>query len=108
QVVIGRTDIPLTKAQPESTLGNFVADAQMIVAKKLDNKVVASVVNYGGIRLNYIAPGELTKGKIFELMPFDNMLTIVEVPGEVLKQFCNHMAKYRGWPVSGITYTIKE
>ena len=28
-VVVGHTDIPLTKAQPESTLGNFVADAML-------------------------------------------------------------------------------
>lgn len=106
--IIGHTDIPLTKAQPESTLGNFMADAQMIAAKKIDNKVVGSVINYGGIRLSYIAPGPITKGKMYELMPFDNMLTIVEVPGEVLKKFCNHMAKYKGWPTSGITYTIKD
>lgn len=108
QVVIGYTDIPLTKAQPESTLGNFMADAQMVRARQLDNKVVASVANYGGIRLPYIAPGPLTKGKIYELMPFDNMLTIVEVPGSVLKQLCHHMARYRGWPVAGISFTIKN
>lgn len=107
-IIIGHTDIPLTKAQPECTLGNFMADAQLETAKKLDSKVVGSVMNYGGIRLPYIAPGAITKGKIYELMPFDNMLTIIEIPGETLKQFCNHMAKYKGWPVSGITYTIKD
>src|ERR1051325_11707187 len=40
QVVIGHTDIPLTKAQPESTLGNFVADATLDAARKLDSTVV--------------------------------------------------------------------
>lgn len=108
QVVIGRTDIPLTKAQPESTLGNFMADAQMVAARKFDNKVVGSVVNYGGIRISYLAPGPITKRNMYELMPFDNMLTIVEVPGDVLRKFCSHMAKYRGWPVSGISFTIRN
>lgn len=107
-VVIGKTDMPLTKAQPECTLGNFMADAQMVAAKKIDPKVVASVINYGGIRLSYIAPGDITRGKIYELMPFDNILAIVEVPGKVLRQFCSHMARYRGWPVTGIRYTIKD
>jgi 2',3'-cyclic-nucleotide 2'-phosphodiesterase (5'-nucleotidase family) len=107
-VVIGRTDIPLTKAQPECTIGNFMADAQMVAAQKLDKKVVGSVINYGGIRLAYIAPGSITRGEMYELMPFDNMLTIVEVPGKVLRQFCSHMAKYKGWPVSGIHYTIRD
>ncbi len=108
QVVIGHTDIPLSKAQPESTLGNFMADAQLVAAQKIDHKVVASVMNYGGIRLPYLAPGKLTRGLIYELMPFDNMLTIVDVPGEVLKEFCTHMARARGWPVAGLTYEIKD
>jgi 2',3'-cyclic-nucleotide 2'-phosphodiesterase (5'-nucleotidase family) len=107
-VVIGHTDIPLTKAQPESTLGYFFSDATLIAARKLDSKVVAAVGNYGGIRLPYIAPGVITKGRLYELMPFDNMLTIVEIPGSVLQQFCDAMAARKGWPISGITYTIKD
>jgi 2',3'-cyclic-nucleotide 2'-phosphodiesterase (5'-nucleotidase family) len=108
QVVIGRTDIPLSKAQPESLLGNFVADAQLAAAKKKDSRVVASVANYGGIRLSYIAPGPITRRTLYELMPFENLITIVEVPGAVVKQFCDHMAKAKGWPVSGISYTLKD
>jgi 2',3'-cyclic-nucleotide 2'-phosphodiesterase (5'-nucleotidase family) len=108
QVVIGHTDIPLTKAQPESTLGNFMADAQLMAARVLDPKVDVSVSNYGGIRVPYIEAGPLTRGKIFELMPFDNMLIILELPGTILKQFCDHIAKARGWPVSGITFVIKD
>jgi 2',3'-cyclic-nucleotide 2'-phosphodiesterase (5'-nucleotidase family) len=107
-VVIGHTDMPLTKAQPESALGNFVADATLAAARKLDAKVVAAVSNYGGIRLPYVAPGPLRRGKMYELMPFDNMLTIAEIPGHVLQQFCNAMAERKGWPVSGITFSIKD
>jgi 2',3'-cyclic-nucleotide 2'-phosphodiesterase (5'-nucleotidase family) len=106
QVVVGHTDIPLTKAQPESTIGNFVADAQLFAAKKIDSRVVASVVNYGAIKLSYIPPGPITRGKLQELMPFYNRITIIEIPGEILAKFCDHMAEYRGWPMSGIRYTI--
>ena len=108
QVVIGRTDIPLTKAQPESTLGNFVADAQLMAARVIDPKVDASISNYGGLRIPYIDPGPLTRGKMYELMPFDNMLTIIEIPGTIVKQFCDFMAAKKGWPVSGISFTIKD
>jgi 2',3'-cyclic-nucleotide 2'-phosphodiesterase (5'-nucleotidase family) len=107
-VVIGHTDVPLTKAQPESTLGNFMADAQLVAAKKLDHEVVASFVNYGGIRISYIAPGAITRGKMFELMPFDNTIAILEVSGEMLKHLCNHIAKGKGWPVAGIHFKIKD
>ena len=108
QVIIAHTDIPLTKAQPECLLGNFIADAQLVAAKKVDPKVVLSVSNYGGIRIPYIAPGTITRGKMYELMPFDNTLTIVEITGADIKKFCNHMAKAKGWPVSGLTFTIKD
>ena len=108
QLIIGHTDIPLTKAQPESTLGNFVADAQLMAAKVIDAKTEISVSNYGGIRIPYVDPGPITRGKIYELMPFDNMLTILDVPGTVVKQFCDFIAARKGWPVSGITFTIKD
>jgi 2',3'-cyclic-nucleotide 2'-phosphodiesterase (5'-nucleotidase family) len=108
QVIIGHTDIPLTKAQPESTLGNFVADAQLMAAQVLDKKVDASISNYGGLRIPYIDPGPITRGKIYELMPFDNMLTIIEIPGTIVKQFCDFMALKKGWPLSGISFTIKN
>lgn len=105
--VIGYSDVALSKAQPESTLGDFMADAQLQYAQKKYPKVVVSIINYGGIRLPYVAPGAISKGKIYEIMPFDNMLTIVDVPGKTLRRFCDHMAAYGGWPVAGLTYTIK-
>lgn len=106
--VVGISEVPMTKAQPESTLGNFAADAQLEAGRKIDNLSSISVVNYGGLRIPFVGKGELTKGKIYEVMPFDNMLTIVEIPGTVLKVFCDHMAARKGWPVSGLSFTIKD
>src|ERR1044072_8885276 len=56
KTVIGYTDMPLTKAQPESSLGNFMAEAQLVAARRIDKKVEASILNYGGIRISYVAP----------------------------------------------------
>jgi 2',3'-cyclic-nucleotide 2'-phosphodiesterase (5'-nucleotidase family) len=106
-IVIGYSDMPFTKAQPECTLGDFITDAQLQYAQRTNPDVKISVLNYGSIRLPYLAPGGISKGQVFEIMPFDNMLTIVEVPGKVLKQFCNHIAAWGGWPVSGISFKIK-
>jgi 2',3'-cyclic-nucleotide 2'-phosphodiesterase (5'-nucleotidase family) len=105
--VIGYSDLPLSKAQPECTLGNFMTDAQLEYAQRKYPKVVLAAINYGGIRIPYINAGAISKGKIYEVMPFDNMLTIVDIPGKTLRKFCNHMAAYGGWPVSGLTYSIK-
>lgn len=106
--VIGHAAIPMTKAQPECGLGNFMADAQLEIIQRIDTSIRISVVNYGGIRLPYLPSGSITKGKIFELMPFDNQLVILEVSGSLLRTFCNHMAKLGGWPVSGISYSIRN
>jgi 2',3'-cyclic-nucleotide 2'-phosphodiesterase (5'-nucleotidase family) len=104
---IAHSDMPLSKAQPESTLGNFMADVQLEYVRRKNPAVKVSILNYGGIRLPYLAAGAIPKGKIYEIMPFDNMLTIVDIPGKVLKQLCNQIASYGGWPVSGIRFQIK-
>lgn len=106
--ILGYLEVPMSKAQPESTMGNFMTDAQLAAARRLNPKTQAAVMNYGGIRISYVSPGPLTKGKIFELMPFDNKLVIMEVPGKVLQQFCDHMAAYGGWPVAGLQFYIKD
>lgn len=108
KVVVGHSDVPLTKSQPESTMGNFVADAQLAAAQALDPSVVFAAANYGGLRIPYLAPGNITRGNIYELMPFDNFLTIVEMPGRTVQEFCDHMAARKGWPISGITFIIQE
>jgi 2',3'-cyclic-nucleotide 2'-phosphodiesterase (5'-nucleotidase family) len=69
---------------------------------------VAAIGNYGGIRLPYIAPGPITRGRMHELMPFDNILTIIQIPGAVLQEFCDAIAARKGWPVSGLSFTIKD
>lgn len=107
-VVIGESAVPLSKAQPECTMGNFMADAQLVIAQKYNSKVSISVMNYGGMRIPYLSPGPIKKGDVYSMMPFDNKLAIVQVPGSVLKQFCNHIAKWKGWPISGISFQIKN
>jgi len=108
QQVVGFTDTTLYKAQPESALGNFVADALLKRGRSVNTSVDAAVMNYGGLRIPYITAGNITLGKLYELMPFDNMLCIVSVSGVVLHQFCDHMAMLGGWPVSNIRFRIKN
>ncbi len=106
--VVGYAGVPMTKGQPECTLGNFLADAQLLAAQKRVPATRISILNYGAIRIPYIPQGPLTTGKIYELMPFDNKLVIMEIPGTVLQQFCDHMAQYGGWPVSGLSFRIRD
>ena len=107
--VVGFLETTLDKKQPEGSLGNFMADALRIVAeKKFNTRVDVAFMNYGGIRLTQLAAGPITRGKIFELMPFDNILVLQKMTGEQLQNFLNHIASLGGWPVSGLTMQIKD
>ncbi len=106
--VIGFSVSGLTKHQPESGLGNFMADAVKTMGEQVFNLPIdAAFINYGGVR-SYIPKGDVTLGTIFELMPFDNFLVIQKVKGDSLLLFLNHIASRNGWPLSGITMGIKD
>lgn len=107
--VIGFSINGLYKKQPESPLGNFMTDAiKKMAEKKFNKKIDAAFVNFGGIR-SYLPKGDITIGKIFELMPFDNLVVLQEINGSTLKLFLNRVCEKGGWPVSeGLVYEIKD
>lgn len=107
--VIGVAAVSMDKKQPECTLGNFMVDAFLQMAtEKYATKVDAAFVNFGGIRLTQLPAGNITNGKIFELMPFDNLLILQRIKGDVFQQVLDLMAAKGGWPVAGITMQIKD
>lgn len=106
--VIGFSTKGLTKKQPESELGNFMTDCMKAMAeKKFGKHVDAAFVNYGGIR-SYIPKGDITIGKIYELMPFDNLLVLQDIKGSVLLSFLNKIAERGSWPQSGLLIKLKD
>ena len=108
-VIVGYSEKTLEKKQPEGTLGNFLVDALFIMAaEKYNTKVDIAFLNFGGIRLTQLPAGNVTNGKIFELMPFDNLLILQKLKGEVLLRFLDLTAARGGWPVAGITMQIKD
>lgn len=108
-IVIATLAVDLEKKQPEGTLGNLMADAMKVMAEKYYNtKVDAAFVNYGGIRLLNVKAGVITKGKVFEIMPFDNLIVLQKISGKLLKQFLDHIASAGGWPVAGLTMEIRN
>jgi 2',3'-cyclic-nucleotide 2'-phosphodiesterase (5'-nucleotidase family) len=107
--VIAVSDVELIKKQPSSNMGNLFADIVKTIATQQYNVPVdLSVFNYGGMRLNSVAPGNITLGKIYELSPFDNLIVVVKIKGKVLQDFLNHTAAWGGWPIAGATYLIKD
>lgn len=100
----------LTLEQPESTLGNFLADLIQTEAERVSGKPVdLAIQNYGGVRRNSLAVGPLRMGMIYELMPFDNLIVILELDAEGLEQLITFMTGKGGWPVSkAVRYQIRD
>ncbi len=108
-IVIAKLADDLEKKQPESTLGNLMADGMKVMAEKYYAVPVdAAFINFGGIRLPILKAGDITRGKVFELMPFDNIIILQKLKGDVLQQLLDHVAGRGGWPVAGISMQIKE
>jgi 2',3'-cyclic-nucleotide 2'-phosphodiesterase (5'-nucleotidase family) len=106
-IVIGYNAVQLEKKSEGNTLGFFLTDAYLEMAKqKVDPKVDAAFMNSGGIRLPEIPAGAITQGKIFELMPFDNLMVLLKVKGSLLKQYLDTLAANEGVIESGITMQI--
>ena len=82
-VVIGNLEGELTKTGVGGgSMGHFVADGIRASASvKLGRQVVLAVTNTGGCGKTAITPGELRTSDIFELLPFENALTEVDLTG---------------------------
>lgn len=107
--VIGEVAAPLEKKLPEGPLGNLLADAVKAEAEKSYGlKVDAAFINYGGIRMQQLPAGKITIGKVYELMPFDNLMILQRLPGAVLQDLLNNIASRGGWPGAGVSYIIKD
>lgn len=107
--VLGYNEVLMERKQRGNSLGFFITDAYLYMARKKFNTTVdAAFMNYGGIRLPELPAGNITRGKIYELMPFDNLLLLLVVKGSVLKQYLDTLAASDGVIVSGITMQIKS
>ena len=100
--IIAYTKYKLEKGKPESTIGNFVTD---LCLKYTDADIC--IMNNGGLRTE-IEKGNIRRGKIYELMPFENELVILELDSIELIQMLQYVAKRGGEPISGIRIIINE
>jgi 2',3'-cyclic-nucleotide 2'-phosphodiesterase (5'-nucleotidase family) len=106
--VIGEASKRMDIKRPVSTLGNFMSDAFLTMAKeKFDPEADISVMKFGGIRRPYIEAGLVTRSMVFEIMPFDNLMVLVTINGDVLEKFLQEIA-VDGAGVSGLTMTISN
>ncbi len=105
--VIGQAAVPLSKASPEGTLGNFAADAMLWAARRETGRTIhMAMTNNGGLRVP-LAPGPITVGHMFELMPFENMLSVLTLSGRQVQELAHGLAAMRGEPIAGFSFRIE-
>lgn len=106
--VITVSEGSFTKAQPEGALGNLAADiVRYRATTEMGERVHVSIMNNGGLRVP-LPEGEITVGHIYELMPFENHITVLRFSGEQLRQIADELAEVNGEPVSGLRFRIKN
>ncbi len=96
----------MEKGKPESLLGNFVADLCIYETNSYD-MIDFCLLNNGGLRfpLDY---GDITRGDIYKLMPFDNKMVIVKIFKEDILEIFNYFEKKGGQPISKLRVEIEN
>ncbi len=75
--VIGYASAPIYRNyRYESAMGDWVTD----IMRAYDPSIDFAFTNSGGLRAD-ISAGDLTFGEVFDVMPFDNTLVLVELTG---------------------------
>ena len=91
----------------ESPLGQFLADLTQLGATRIAQEPVdLALQNGGGIR-NELPQGPLTYGHVFEVLPFDNRLALLRMPGQaIIELFSRNLAGSHGVLIPSTGFTV--
>src|SRR5690606_18308907 len=82
-------------------------DAVLAEEKKQYPDAEFSFGTKGGLRIE-LQRGDITIGNLFELMPFENELVLLELSGRNVQQLADFIAATGGQPVSGLRMKISD
>jgi 2',3'-cyclic-nucleotide 2'-phosphodiesterase (5'-nucleotidase family) len=109
--VVGKLITPLTKSDgstSESSIGELMADAFRLCADSTCTKPAdIGIQNNGGIRSPLIAAGSVNYGEVFELDPFDDYRSVLQMKGSQVHDLLAGFWAYGSFlnQVSGIKVT---
>jgi len=109
--VLVNSPAPIVRGRPDSPLGSLIADIILEEAKRQLPKGQPQpefcLLNIGGLRID-LPEGDINVNRVFELMPFDNGITILQLPPASITAMLNYIIKVGGQPVSGIRMEIED
>lgn len=107
--------VPVTldksKGKWQTNIGNWMADICLdkgneIMAQKNMQKIDFCILNSGGIR-SIISAGPVTARNAFEVMPFENKLTVAELNSETMQELIEtFVTQKKPHPISGAEITF--
>lgn len=99
--MIARAEVNFVNQRPSGNLGNLVADVILEAGRNaLQDSTAICLLNFGGLR-SPISKGDITLGDIFKLMPFDNQVVLVQLPGSSLDKIRDYLLQSGGEPIAG-------
>lgn len=111
--VIGQSEKQMLVHKPESPLSNFISDIiqnkvqQYLAVNNADTLPLLTLMNIKGIR-SPIPQGEVTLRNIFELMPFENEIVILTLPGDSILSLFNFLGRTKGDGIAGASVIFKD
>ncbi len=107
--VIAYCDTPMERLlkEPETLLGNLIADIVFEYAYQNNISTDMSILNFGGLRTS-LPKGDITVGKIFELMPFENDVVLATLNHSTMLKLQEYLVSQKGQPISNAQITINN
>lgn len=109
---IATIDSPFSNAFFVGNLGRLAADYMLLAANKISQQQFGvpchfAISNNGGFRTG-LYPGPVTMKQLFEVMPFDNELVLVQLPGIYVDSLFQYIAQLQGTPASGFLMSYSK
>lgn len=98
-IVIGHAGAPFEADTPG--IVNLLSDFVLEKGREMSGQPVDfAVMNIGGIRCD-MPQGEITKGLIMNMLPFDNKINVISLPGSEVQKAFDLMTRINRFGVSG-------
>jgi 2',3'-cyclic-nucleotide 2'-phosphodiesterase (5'-nucleotidase family) len=109
---IATIDSPFSNAFFVGNLGRLAADYMLLSANAISIKEFGvpchfAISNNGGFRTGFY-PGPVTMQQLFEVMPFENELVLVQLPGIYVDSLFQYIAQLQGTPASGFLMSYSK
>lgn len=97
--VVGRVKRNMSVGRPESTLSNLLSDILVWGGRAFHETPDFAVYNMGGIRAALVK-GDVTRGDVVDVAPFENKLCFLTLTGEQVLELFKQIASVGGEGVS--------